>query len=163
MHRLVIGLTSLLAVAGGAVVGGYLFLSSAGIDHTADLVPAQRDAYVCVYLQPSTAQQTKLAALIGRLPGFEDPAGPRHEDRPDGSQRAQRLGPHYETDIRPWIGGQLAIGAWQTPGTTRASRPALARPRRRGEGSSRCAGAIGRLVQRARGTTETTYQGVTWS
>ena len=114
MHRLVIGLTSLLAVAGGAVVGGYLFLSSAGIDHTADLVPAQVTAYVSVYLQPSTAQQTKLAALIGRLPGFEDPASLDTKIDQLVHNALSDSGLTYETDIRPWIGGQLAIGAWQT-------------------------------------------------
>lgn len=123
MHRLVIGLTSLLAVAGSAVVGGYLFLSGAGIDHTAELVPADATAYVSVYLQPSTAQQTKLAALIGQLPGFEDPASLDTKIDQMVHNALSGSGLDYETDLRPWIGGQLAIGAWQTPGAASGDPP----------------------------------------
>jgi len=162
MHRLVIGLTSLLAVAGGAVVGGYLFLSGAGIDHTADLVPAQVTAYVSVYLQPSTAQQTKLAALIGRLPGFEDPASLDTKIDQVVHNALSDSGLTYETDIRPWIGGQLAVGAWQTPGAATGD-PASASTLLLAEVKDRAAAqsAIDRLVQRS-GTTakHETYQGV---
>lgn len=123
MHRLVIGLTSLLAVAGGAVVGGYLFLAGAGIDHTAELVPAKATAYLSVYLQPSTAQQTKLAGLIGRLPGFGDPATLSTKVDQMVHNALSGSGLDYETDVRPWIGGQLAIGAWQTPGAASGDPP----------------------------------------
>ena len=124
MHRLVIGLTSLLAVAGGAFVGGYLFLSGAGIDQAAELVPAKATMYVSVYLQPSTAQQTKLAGLIGRLPGFEDPASLDTKIGQLAHNALSDSGLDYETDLRPWIGGKLAVAAWQTPGAANGDPPA---------------------------------------
>ncbi|MDQ2941025.1 MAG: DUF3352 domain-containing protein [Chloroflexota bacterium] len=123
MHRLVIGLTSLLAVAGGAVVGGYLFVSGAGIDRAAELVPAKATVYVSVYLQPSTAQQTKLAGLIGRLPGFEDPASLDTKIGQLVHNTLSGSGLDYETDVRPWIGGKLAVAAWQTAGAASADPP----------------------------------------
>jgi uncharacterized protein DUF3352 len=162
MHRLVIGLTSLLAVAGGAVVGGFLFLSGAGIDHTAELVPATATAYVSVYLQPSTAQQTKLAALIGRLPGFEDPAALDAKIDQLVHNALSGSGLDYETDIRPWIGGQLAVGAWQTPGAASGDSPTattllLAEVKDRPAADT----AIDRLVKRSGETPQhETYQGV---
>ena len=162
MHRLVIGLTSLLAVAGGAVVGGYLFLSGAGIDHTADLVPAQATAYVSVYLQPSTAQQTKLAALIGRLPGFEDPASLDTKIDQMVHNALSDSGLNYETDIRPWIGGQLAIGAWQTPGAA-SGDPPTASTLLVAEVKDRAAAqaAVDRLAKRSGESAQReTYQGV---
>jgi hypothetical protein len=162
MHRLVIGLTSLLAVAGGAVVGGYLFLSSAGIDRTAELVPADAAAYVSVYLQPSTAQQTKLAALIGRLPGFEDPAALDAKINQMVHNALSDSGLEYETDLRPWIGSELAVGAWQTPGAT-SSDPASANTLVLAEVKDRPAAdaAIARLVKRSGESPQhETYQGV---
>jgi hypothetical protein len=162
MHRLVIGLTSLLAVAGGAVVGGYLFLSSAGIDRTAELIPADATAYVSVYLQPSTAQQTKLAALIGRLPGFEDPAALDAKVDQLVHNALSGSGLDYETDVRPWIGGQLAVGAWQTPGASSGDAPTtstlvLAEVKDRPAAQS----AIDRLVKRSGESPQhETYQGV---
>jgi hypothetical protein len=162
MHRLVIGLTSLLAVAGGAVVGGYLFLSSAGIDRTAELVPADATAYVSVYLQPSTAQQTRLAALIGRLPGFEDPASLDAKIDQMVHNALSDSGLDYETDIRPWIGGRLAVGAWQAPGAASGDPPTantlvLAEVKDRPAAQA----AIDRLVQRSGETPQhETYQGV---
>ncbi len=162
MHRLVIGLTSLLAVAGGAVVGGYLFLAGAGIDHTAELVPAKAVAYVSVYLQPSTAQQTKLAGLIGRLPGFQDPATLSTKVDQMVHNALSGSGLNYETDVRPWIGGQLAIGAWQTPAAATGDPPTdntvvVAEVKDRATAQA----ALDRLAKRDGGTTRhETYQGV---
>jgi hypothetical protein len=162
MHRLVIGLTSLLAVAGGAVVGGFLFLSGAGIDHTAELVPANATAYVSVYLQPSTAQQTKLAALIGRLPGFEDPAALDAKIDQLVHNALSESGLDYETDIRPWIGAQLAVGAWQTPAAAGGDSPTastllIAEVKDRPAADA----AIDRLVKQSGETPQhETYQGV---
>lgn len=112
MHRLVIALVTLLGLAGATVVGAYLFLSGASSDRAASLAPANTAVYVNVYLQPSAGQQLNLAELVGRLPGFADDSS--LDEKID--QVAQNLlggtGIDYRTDLKPWLGGQVAIAAW---------------------------------------------------
>jgi hypothetical protein len=112
MHRLVIALVVLLGLTGASVVAAFLFLSGASTDRAAALAPANTAAYVSVYLQPSAGQQMNLAELIGRLPGFADDAS--LDEKVD--QVAQNLlggtGIDYRDDVKPWIGGQVALAAW---------------------------------------------------
>lgn len=112
MHRLVVALVTLIGLAGAAVVGSYLFLFSAATDRAAALVPASTAVYANIYLQPSTGQQMNLAGLIGRLPGFADEA--TLDDKVD--QIVENLlsgtGVDYRTQIKPWLGDQVAFAAW---------------------------------------------------
>ena len=114
MHRLVIASVTLLGLVGAAVVAGYVFLFAAGSDRAAALAPAETAVYVNVYLEPSSAQQTNLARLIGRLPGFADEAA--LDEKVD--QIVQNLlsgtGIDYRADVKPWLGNQIAIAAWPT-------------------------------------------------
>jgi hypothetical protein len=109
MHRLVIALTTLLTLAGGTFLAAYLVLFAGVTDRAAALAPADTIAYANVYLQPSTAQQMRLGALIGRLPGFEDAS--RLDEKID--EVAQNLlgsaGIDYRGDVRPWLGNQASI------------------------------------------------------
>lgn len=111
MHRLVIALTTLLALAGGAFLGYFLLFAGAA-DRAAPLVPANAAVYVNVYLQPSAGQQANLSGLIGRLPGFADEA--TLDDKVD--QIVQNLlsgvGIDYRTELKPWVGDQVAAAAW---------------------------------------------------
>jgi len=70
MRRLVIALTTLLTLVGVSVVAGYLFVFGPTVDKAATMAPANALAYVTVYLSPSTGQETSLADLLTRLPGF---------------------------------------------------------------------------------------------
>ena len=109
MRRLVVASTTLLALLGAAVVASYLFLFAAVSDRASRAVPAEAALYVSVYLQPSAGQQAKLFGLVGRLQGFGDPAA--LEQKID--EVAQRLlgeaGIDYLGDVRPWLGGQIAM------------------------------------------------------
>lgn len=122
MHRLVIALVTLIGLTGALVVGTVLFLSGASTDRAASLAPANTAAYVNVYLQPSASQQMNLAELIGRLPGFADDAS--LDDKID--QVADNLlggtGIDYESDLKPWIGGQVAVAAWPDDDAEAGSR-----------------------------------------
>lgn len=109
MHRLVIALTTLLTLTAALVVGGYLVFFSAATDRAAGFVPADSVAYVNIYLEPSAGQRMNLASVLGRFPGFGDAA--TLDDKVE--EVAQRLlgnaGIDYQADIKPWLGGQVAL------------------------------------------------------
>jgi hypothetical protein len=111
MHRLVVALTSLITLAGAAVVGGYLLLFEASTDRAAAVVPADTPLYLNIYLQPSAGQQMNLEALVSRLPGFADTAS--FDEKVD--QVMQNLFSaaevDYLTDVKPWLGNQVAVAA----------------------------------------------------
>ena len=112
MHRLVIALVTFISLIGVTVVGGYLLLFSTATDRASALAPANTAAYASIYLQPSAQQQMNLSELIGRLPGFADEAA--LDDKID--QIVQNLlgqtGIDYRTQVKPWLGDQVAIAAW---------------------------------------------------
>ncbi|MDP9250427.1 MAG: DUF3352 domain-containing protein, partial [Chloroflexota bacterium] len=109
MQRLVVAATALLAGMGAVVVVTYLLVFSTGSDRAARAVPADSAVYVNVFLQPSSAQQTSLAGLLAKLPGFADTS--ILDAKID--QLAQRLlspsGIDYRADLRPWLGNELAV------------------------------------------------------
>lgn len=116
MRRLVIALTALLAMVGVVVVGAYLLLFAAVGDRAAGAVPSDSMLYLQVYLQPSSAQKLSLLGLVGRLRGFSDDAT-REEKIQEVTQRLLGgLGINYSADLRPWLGGQVAL-AVATPDT----------------------------------------------
>ena len=109
MHRLVIALTTLIVLAAGTYLGLYTFLLGGVADRAAGLVPADAIAYANVYLQPSTAQQMRLGALIGRLPGFEDSSTIDEKIDQIAQNLLSNAGVDYRADIRPWLGNQASI------------------------------------------------------
>lgn len=122
LQRLVIALTTLLGLVGGVVVAGYLLVFAVGTDRMAAAVPDDAAAYVTVYLQPTTGQQMNLAAMLGNVPGFADPASLDRKIHEIGARFLGQAGIDYEADIRPWIGNQLSVAA--EPGATLADQPA---------------------------------------
>lgn len=123
MRRLVVALTALLAMAGVAVVAGYLLLFAAVDDRAAGAVPADSALYVRVYLQPSSGQKLDLLGLIGHLSGFSDEST-REEKLHEITQRLLgEIGIDYSADLRPWLGGQVSLAA-APPGEAGAD-PAL--------------------------------------
>jgi len=109
VHRLVIALTTLLALVGAAFLAAYLFILGAAADRAARLAPADTAMYATLYLEPSTSQRMRLGDLLGRLPGFADEAA--LEEKID--QITQNLlagaGIDYRERVKPWLGGQLAV------------------------------------------------------
>ncbi len=116
MHRLIIALVTLIGLAGAAFLAGYLLLFSATADRAAALAPAETDVYVNIYLQPSAGQQMNLGGLIGRLPGFADEASLDEKiDQVVGNLLASSgIELDYRTQIKPWLGSQVALAAWAT-------------------------------------------------
>jgi hypothetical protein len=109
VRRLVIALTALLAMVGVAVVAAYLLLTAAVGERAAGAVPADSALYLQVYLQPSSGQKLNVLGLIGHLHGFGDDAT-REEKVHEVTQRLLgELAMNYETDLRPWLGGQVAL------------------------------------------------------
>ena len=111
MHRLVIALTTFLALTGGVFLGYHLLFAGAA-DRAAPLVPANAAVYVNVYLQPSAGQQANLSGLIGRLPGFADEATLDEKVDQIAQNLLTGLGVDYRTDLKPWVGDQVAVAAW---------------------------------------------------
>ncbi len=124
MHRLVIALTTLLALIGAAVVAGYLFIFGPTVDRAATMAPATSLAYVSVYLSPSTGQEMNLADLLTRLPGFSDRA--TLADKLDEIvQRALTgAGVDYHENVKPWLGDQLALAVVPAPAQAGGGLPA---------------------------------------
>lgn len=109
MHRLVVALTTLVVLVGGAYLGLYVLLLGGVSDRAATLVPADAIAYANVYLQPSTSQQTRLGALLGRLPGFEDSSNIDEKIDEIAQNLLSTAGVDYRADVRPWLGNQASI------------------------------------------------------
>lgn len=109
MKRLVIGVTGLLTATGLFAVVGYLLIFSASPDRAARAVPATAAVYVNLYLEPSTGQRMNLYGLIGRLPGFADPATLEQKIHDVAARLIGQGGIDYAHDIRPWLGDQVAL------------------------------------------------------
>ncbi len=109
MHRLVIALTTLLALVAGVVVAGYLFIFSAGSDRATRAVPGDAALYATAYLEPSAGQTLNLEALARRIPGFADTASLNQKIHEITARLLRGTGLDYEADIRPWLGSQLSL------------------------------------------------------
>lgn len=160
MHRLVIALTTLIGLAGAAVIGVYLFLGGATADRAAGLAPASSAFYATLYLQPSAGQQSQLAGVLSRLPGFEDTAA--LDTKID--ELAQRFfgdaGFDYRADVKPWLGNQLAIAGGAPD---ESGQPANLLFIADVKDEAAFANALGSLVPDGTDTSDETYEGLTVS
>ena len=111
MRRVVVALTALLVMIGGAVVVGYLLLFAVVPDRASRAAPADTALYLNAYLQPSAGQQMNLFGLIGQLRGFGDPAALEAKIDEVAGRLLGEVGIDYLADVRPWLGDQLAIAA----------------------------------------------------
>ncbi|MDH4334934.1 MAG: DUF3352 domain-containing protein [Chloroflexota bacterium] len=109
MKRLVIGVTGLLSTAGIVVLAAYLLIFSASADRAARAVPADAAVYLNIYLEPSAGQRMNLYGLIGRLPGFADPATLEEKIHDVAQRLIGQTGIDYAADLRPWLGDQVAL------------------------------------------------------
>jgi hypothetical protein len=109
MQRLVIALTTFLALMAGVVVVGYLLVFAAAADRASRAVPASASLYGTLYLQPSAGQKMNLAALLGHVPGLADAASLDTKLHEIAGRLLAQAGLDYEGDLRPWLGNQLAV------------------------------------------------------
>ena len=114
MRRLVVAITALLVALGGAVVVGYLLLFSAVADRASRAAPADTAIYVNAYLQPSAGQQMNLFGLVGQLRGFGDPATLEGKIDEVAGRLLGEAGIDYSSDVRPWLGAQIAFAVAPT-------------------------------------------------
>jgi Protein of unknown function (DUF3352) len=155
VHRLVVALTTLLALTGLAVVAGYLFIFGPAVDRAAAVAPSDTAIYASVYLTPSAGQQRRIGELLSLLPGFADQAAlPGKID-----ELSQRLldtaGVDYRRDVAPWIGDEVAV-AIRTP----TSGVPLLIAGVRDEAAARA--ALGRVAAQGGATASTEdYRGIT--
>jgi len=109
VRRLVVAITALLVMLGGAVVVSYLLLFSAVADRASRAAPGDTALYLNVYLQPSAGQQMNLFGLVGHLRGFGDPATLEAKIDEVAERLLAQAGIDYTADLRPWLGPQIAI------------------------------------------------------
>jgi hypothetical protein len=109
VHRLVIALTTLLSLTAAVVLGAYLFVFAAQADRAARAVPADTAVYATLYLQPSTGQKLNLGELMSHVPGFADTASLDQKIHEITARLLGDAGIDYESDVRPWLGDQVAI------------------------------------------------------
>jgi hypothetical protein len=109
VQRLVIALTTFLALVAGVVVAGYLLVFAATPDRASRAIPAGASFYGTLYLQPSAGQKMNLAALLGHVPGLADPTSLDQKLHEIAGRLLGEAGLDYEGDLRPWLGNQLAI------------------------------------------------------
>jgi hypothetical protein len=109
VHRLVVALTTVLGLTAATVVVIYLLLSGVAPDQAARLAPADAAVYVNIYLQPSSGQAGKLAALASRLPGFADASALDTKIGQVAENLLSQAGIDYRADVEPWLGSQLAL------------------------------------------------------
>ncbi len=109
MQRLVIALTTFLAMMAGIVVVGYLLIFAASPDRASRAIPADATVYATLYLQPSTGQKMNLAALLAHVPGLADPTSLDQKLHEIAGRLLGEAGLDYEADLRPWLGNQLAM------------------------------------------------------
>ncbi|HEX9635328.1 MAG TPA: DUF3352 domain-containing protein [Candidatus Limnocylindria bacterium] len=120
MQRLVVALTTFLALMAGVVVAGYLLVFAAAADRASRAAPAGSSLYGTLYLQPSTGQKMNLAALLGHVPGLADAASLDQKLHEIAGRLLGEAGLEYEADLRPWLGNQLSI-AVEADGTDPAA------------------------------------------
>jgi len=108
MHRLVIALTTLLGLTAAVYLAGHLLLFNGAADAAGELAPADTALYLIVSLQPSSAQDTAIAQLASRIPGFADAS--TLDDKVDALAQnlAAQAGLDYRADLKPWLGDQIA-------------------------------------------------------
>lgn len=158
MHRLVIGLTSLITLVGAGVVGLYLFLGGATGDRGAALAPATSAFYVTAYLQPSAGQQAQLASVLSRLPGFEDTAALDTKIDELAQRFFEQAGVDYRGSVKPWLGNQISIAGGVPDETGTPTDLVLIAPVK---DEALVQSAIASLVPDGSDTSEATYQGLT--
>ena len=96
-------------MVGAATVVGYLLLFAVVADRAARATPADSAIYLKVYLQPSSGQKLNLLGLVGHLPGFRDDATLEEKIHEVAQRLLGEIGIDYAANLRPWLGGQVAL------------------------------------------------------
>lgn len=107
------------ALAGAATVGIAAFAIAAfiilGQAHTrtasAAWLPADASAYVELSSDLTPDQQARVAALLKHFPGFEDQARLGQKIDESFETALRRVGLDYTTQVKPWLGSSVAMGA----------------------------------------------------
>jgi hypothetical protein len=121
-----LALLGILIVLGATAVIVFLAGGRPATSLGVGYMPLTTAQYTEVRLDLPGDQRQKLAAFLASFPGFKDQSQvePKLNDVLDRIVRAASDGKQtYTTDIAPWFGGQVSIGAWlpNPPGPERSS------------------------------------------
>ena len=109
------------AVAALAIVVGTALVVVTGLlrgtgDVVDRMVPGDAGVYATAYLDPSLSQKLDLQALVRHIPALQGQQVDRRLDQGmDGLLKPEGLS--FATDVRPWLGSQVAVAARLTEGT----------------------------------------------
>jgi len=111
---------AVLLVLTGA--GTALLLRASNSEQSVDkLIPESVAAYVKFSLHPSMQQQQAVQDLLSRFPAsVRGQVGTKIDDALESALKD--LGISYKNDVKPWVGGQIAL-AVLTPGGTTSDAP----------------------------------------
>ena len=74
----------------------------------AGLVPKDALAYVSANIEPSDAQKSHVASILEKFPKVQRKTFDSERDQLLG-MAVSKLGLNYETDVKPWLGSELAL------------------------------------------------------
>jgi hypothetical protein len=105
----------LLVLTGG---GTALLLRASNSEQSVDkLIPGTVAAYVKFSLHPSVQQQQAVQGLLSRFPpSVRGQVGSKIDDMLESGTKD--LGLSYKKDIKPWVGGQIALAVLAPGGST---------------------------------------------
>jgi len=115
-RTLIAVVAALVVVLGGGAAGAF-FLMRGASEELLEMVPAEADAFVTAYLDPSAGQKMNLLSLTDKFPDLGNRAklSSSVDDMIDEALAESGTELTHQ-DIRPWLGSQL--GAWFELGTT---------------------------------------------
>jgi hypothetical protein len=96
-------------VAAGALVGVKLFSLRGSGDVLTKMAPADADAYVTVYLDPSLGQKVALRDLVNQFPAADGVSGLQERIDQSLDHALAPTGVRYTTDVKPWVGSQISL------------------------------------------------------
>ncbi len=117
---LVIAAAALVVVA-GLGIGAIAFVLRGSSDVITSMVPDDASVYATVYLDPSLGQKLALRDLLKRFPATDTSAELDQQLQEFFDSTFQDSGLSFETDIKPWVGGQLGVVAKVTPDASNAA------------------------------------------
>jgi hypothetical protein len=104
-------IAAIVALGIALPVGAYLGLGFIrGASNTQDaMAPGDADLFATVFLDPSATQKVNLLQLAHRFPGAQTDADLEHKIAQLLDRGLQDSGLSYESDVKPWLGGQASI------------------------------------------------------
>lgn len=112
--KIVVSSLVVAVLVGAAAYGAIRFFAPA-TDHAIGLVPHDAAAYASVFLEPSTSQRQALKTILDAFPASDSEEEARELFETVLEEVFAGTDLDYETDVKPWLGQELAAFAMAPP------------------------------------------------